>query len=278
MNYMNRKEKKMNKKLRPNNDYWGFLIPIFAIVLFASMFTLFSLEAAFYSMMAIFGVMCAYNFYIVIRTGNPSFIIVSIYLLTAAIFMFIAPKAIASGNKDPVRLIILPMSFFGMMTAVQFFQKNLKWRGREVFELAAASVDTTSGGYTNRPLPAGESVLSFHKVNAFAGFAQRKMIALVVKEPGRILLFPVKEQKDIIPLFFLRKKMDTMTYVAFSRDGNATVQISEADYLDYRQDYSFDLLCAAMVDLFVGMIEQYANGEEQAIIDRMNQVGYGYFS
>ena len=268
----------MKKKLRPNHEYWGFLIPIFTIILFASMFTLFSLEAAFYSMMAIFSVICFYNVFIVVRTGNPSFIIVALYLLTAAIFMMVAPTAIRLGNKDLPKLVILPMIFLGSLTAGQFLMKNLKWRGREVFELAAETVDTTTGGYTNRPLPAGESAVSFHKVNAFSGFAQRKMIALVVKEPGRILFFPVKENREIKPLFLLRREMENMTYVAFDRDGNATVQISEADYLDYRQDYSFDLLCAALGELFIDMIEQYANGEEKAIIERMNQVGYGYFS
>ncbi len=268
----------MKKKLRPNHDYWGFLIPIFTIVLFASMFTLFNLETAFYSMAVIFAVVSAYNIYALIRTGNLSFIIVALYLLAAGIFMMIAPTAIASGNKDLPKFIILPMIFFGSATAGQFFMKNLKWRGREVFELAAENIDTTTGGYTNRPLPAGDSAVSFHKVNAFTGFAQRKMIALVVKEPGRILFFPVKEQKDLKPMFLLRREMENMTYVAFDRDGQATVQISEEDYLDYRQDYSFDLLCAAMGELFIQMIELYANGEEQAIIERMNQVGYGYFS
>ena len=268
----------MKKKLRPNHDYWGFLIPIFTIVLFASMFTLFSLEAAFYSMMAVFTIISAYNVFVLIRTGNPSYIIVALYLLTAAIFMMVAPTAIRSGNKDLPKFVILPMFFFGSATAGQFLMKNLKWRGREVFELAAETVETATGGYTNRPLPAGESPVSFHKVNAFTGFAQRKMIALVVKEPGRILFFPVKENKDFIPMIRLRHNMDQMTYVAFDRDGHATVQISEEDYLDFRQDYSFDLLCAAMGELFISMIEQYANGEEKAILERMNQVGYGYFS
>jgi hypothetical protein len=268
----------MKKKLRPDHEYWGFLVPIFVVLLFASMFTLFGINAAFYSMMVVFSLVCMYNIFIVVRTGNPSFIIVAVYLLSAALFMLVAPTAINSGNKDLPKFVILPMIFFGSATAGQFFMKNLKWRGREVFELAAENIDTTFGGYTNRPLPAGGTEVSFHKVNAFAEFAQRKLIALVVKEPGRILFFPIKENQEIIPLFMLRKQMDQMTYVAFDRDGHATVQISEKDYLAYRQDYSFDLLCAAMGELFIELINDFANGEEKAIIERMNQVGYGHFA
>ena len=268
----------MKKKLQPDRGYWGFLLPIFTILLFALMFTLFGIEAAFYSMAAVFCLVFAYNLLIVVRTGNPSFIIVALYLLSASIFMVVASAAITSGRKDMAKIVILPMIFFGSMTAGQFFLKNLKWRGREVFELAAEHIDTTSGGYTNRPMPAGETTVTFHKVNAFAGFASRKLIAMVIREPGRILFFPVKENKEFLPIFLLRRKMDEMTYIAFDREGHATVQISEDDYLDFRQDYSFDLLCEAMGELFITMIEEYANGEEKAIIERMNQVGYGYFS
>jgi hypothetical protein len=267
----------MKKKLQPDHAYWGFLVPIFVIIMFATMFTLFGINAAFYTMMVIFSVVSMYNIFILVRTGNPSYIIVSLYLLTAAIFMLVVPTATDTGNRDLPRFVVFPMIFLGSATGAQFFMKNLKWRGREVFEIAAESVETTTGGYTNRPLPAGETTVSFHKVNAFADFAQRKMIALVVKEPGRILFFPIKENKEIKPLLFLRQHMDKMTYIAFDRDGLATVQISETDYLDFRQDYSFDLLCAALGELFIELIEEYSNGEEKAIIERMNQVGYGPF-
>jgi len=50
--------------------------------------------------------------------------------------------------------------FLGIWMLLLGLTKRLKWRGRELLELAAASVEQIQNGYTGRPLPVGKTDFS----------------------------------------------------------------------------------------------------------------------
>jgi hypothetical protein len=60
------------------------------------------------------------------------------------------------------------------------------------------------------------------------------------------------------------------TWVAIDYDGNISVNITEDDYLLFKQDLDFDQLCQSLGDVFIEFLELSKNGQESQIIDRMN--------
>jgi hypothetical protein len=68
----------------------------------------------------------------------------------------------------------------------------------------------------------------------------------------------------------LKKNYLEDTWVAIDYDGKVTVNITEKDYLIFKQDLDFDQLCASLGNLFIEFLELSKSGQESKIIDRMN--------
>jgi len=84
---------------------------------------------------------------------------------------------------------------------------------------------------------------------------------------------PVREGKK--PAFILGLKGDYAdeTWVCFDFAGNVSANVSQRDYLGYREALSFDKLCQSLGDLFVELVGQFQRGEGVRIIDRLDAVG-----
>jgi len=67
-----------------------------------------------------------------------------------------------------------------------WFTKRLKWRIRELLELAAAPVSETTNGFTPRPRPLGKVEYSKFELMEFAAFALRNHIAIPYHESDRV--------------------------------------------------------------------------------------------
>ena len=63
-----------------------------------------------------------------------------------------------------------------------------------------------------------------------------------------------------------------MTYVSFDSDGTVEVNISEKDYRKYKDEYTFDQLCASLGDLFTGFLELFKENKSGEIITRLNSI------
>ena len=156
--------------------------------------------------------------------------------------------------------------------------KKIKWRGREVLEMAAASVEETSNGYTSRPLPAGKVEFNQQEIMEFAHFARRTLIAVSYVGKDRVIFVPVMMGREFGFILGLKNDYTDETWVSFDFDGNVTVNISHRDYLNYIESLSFDQLCTSLGNLFVDFIETYHRGEGVRIIDRMDALRVGVFS
>ena len=66
--------------------------------------------------------------------------------------------------------------------------------------------------------------------------------------------------------------------MAFDNEGNITVNISEADYLAFREDFDFDRLCSSLADVFVDFLDMHRKGQDTRIVDRLDAMKIGFFS
>jgi hypothetical protein len=205
-------------------------------------------------------------------TRNPGYIIVALFQICAAFsfagkhsaLFFIGHRA----TKTATGLLV----FFLAATFYLWFTKRLKWRIREILELAAAPVTETTNGFTPRPRPLGKAEYSTFEMREFAAFALKHHLAVPYFESGRVVLVPADWTDGFMRLYRLRRDYSDATWVAFDDGGSVSVHIAQRDYLLYKDDFSFDQLCQSLGGLFVEFLDLFKRGEGTRIIDRMNAV------
>ena len=266
------------RKLKPDRNFYGLLIP-FAVLAIGALFgLLFNLEGAFYFIAVFFWVYALYSFSTFIRTRNPGFIVVTLYQLSVGAMGFLMPERIG-GPRDPeIIFLAFLILFFLVWIIILFFTKQIKWRGREVLEMAAGPVDDTGSGYTTRPLPAGKTEFTQKQIIQFAQFAMRHLIAVPYTGKDKIVFVPVMDGREFPFIMGLKSDYTDETWVTFDFNGDVSVNISHRDYLNYNEELSFDQLCGSLGNLFIEFMEMFQRGEGTRIIDRMNAIGISSFS
>jgi hypothetical protein len=233
-------------------------------------------------MSAIFFGFSAYTFVAYSRTRSNGLLIVALYQAFAAATAASYPGVLGTRPPQPnaVPAIFVALTlFFGVWMGVLAFGKRLKWRGRDLLELAAQPVDEAAAiGYTDRPRPVGRVDTTERELAAFADFCRRNLIAVPYVEPNRVVLALVIEGQDYGVVLGLHRDYADDTWVAFDREGNVTAHIARRDYLRYRDDLSFDQLCVSLGQVFVDFLGLFAQGNNVRIIDRLNAMPVGIMS
>ena len=134
------------------------------------------------------------------------------------------------------------MMIFLVWMIYLFINKKLKWRGREILEMAAEPVDEIADGYTARPLSTGKIEYSQKDIIAFADFTHQNLIAITYIEKDKVVLVPVKMGEEFNAILGFRADYTPSTWVAFDHQGGVSVNISRKDYLNYKENLSFDQL------------------------------------
>lgn len=266
------------RKLKPDRDFTMLLIPFALLVIAAFIGALFELQAAVYFLTLVFWLYALYSFITFLRTKNSGFIIASLYQLFAGLMIFSLP-ANTRGQPYPWAIFFGGgMLFFIVWLVILTLTKRIKWRGREVLELAAIPVEDVGNGYTSRPLPAGRTEFTQNQIMEFAEFALENLIAVPYVGKDRVVFVPVPMGKEFGFIMGLKNDYTDETWVAFDFEGNVSVNISHRDYMNYKEALSFDQLCESMGNLFIEFVELFLRGEGVRIIDRMDAVGISYFS
>jgi len=202
------------------------------------------------------------------RMKNPVYLIPLGFYLLAALTFFSFPL-----HSDYLTggLAVLSGLFFMLFLGI-LFKRKIKWRYREILELAARSVRSTEDGFTPRPFPAGKIQVQPPELSSFPGFLLKYGIAwpLIYREK---LVFVIPRNM-LVYLLGLKKDFQKATYVAIDQEGQLMVKISEKDYSQYQHEFTFDQLCAALGNLFVDFLDQYKNGQSHKIIERMNSLKF----
>lgn len=255
-----------NKKLKPPLISTEMIIGIVVSVVFLFLVSLsYFLAMGFGALITFFAAILTLIVYL--RMRNIYFLVSLFAHLFATAFLAL----IAFNGFEEHRLIAIILAgimlVFQTLMIIFTFQKKMKWRSREVLEMAASPVADLSNGFTGRPLIAGTANYSAQELHGFNSFIQKNLIAIAVAEKDRVIFIINMPWSAMIT--FSKRYLDR-SYVAFDHDGNVSVSICQQDYFLYHDRLAFDQLCLSLGKLFIEFMEQYQSGDTVGIIDRFN--------
>jgi hypothetical protein len=208
------------------------------------------------------------------RTRNPFIVVQTVYLASFGLYAVTVPKSlwgVASPELSRLFLTVCAASAAWMVWI--FFTKKLKFRGREILELAALPVKPEPDGFTERPRPSGKASYTREELLGFAEFLHRSHVAWAYLEGERVVLAPVRRLGFAYLYGWDVPDYRDRTWVTFDFEGNVSAHISREDYLDYREELGFDELCESLGRLFIDFLEQFRRGDGARVIDRLNALG-----
>lgn len=267
---------------RLKNDYsLTGLIPAMIGISFIALTTItYGKRIGFYAASLFFIIYAGFSLYIYTRTKNLSYLVASLWQFLVGLYVLSRPKLrlVTIFDERIGALIYFLLLAATVWLLYLYFRRKAKWKGREVFELASISIETSRNGFTERPRPSGKAEYTLNELNDFAGFLQKNLIAMPYRETNRIIMVPVKMGEEFTYIFNPGKFRLSRSWIAFDFHGNVTVNISKRDYLDYREELSFDQLCENFGELFIEFLEYFKNGEQERIIYRLDELGLGLTS
>ena len=260
--------------------WWQMLLlPAVVLMLFFASLALFGPKIGFWVLGGIYAVFSIYPMIVFFKMKNPGHLIQSAFFVSVSLIGIAFPFVI---DNDPAeKIIVVPLAFMYismLMLAYQTINRKMKWRGFEILELAALSVENGGTGYTPRPRPVGQVEISKTEIARFTDFVTRELIALVFYEADSIFFVPVMLMLDVPYMLGIKQDFMDETWIGLDAEGKLSVHISEKDYLRYKTDLDFDRLCESMGEVFAEFIELSKQGEEGRIIDKMNALRLPIFS
>lgn len=272
------------RKLKPDRGIQGLIPAIVSMLIFFLTMFIFGVQSAFNTLGGIvLFYSVVFSFWSFQKSSNPYFLISTLYLVTLGIFLILFEAPENLGGPKPnisseTKIALLLFYFFGLWLGYIMYQKKLKYRGREVMELAAWDVEDGPESYTERPRPAGVVDYTKYDLIDFGNYLKKILVCQPFLEENRVVLVPIKMGDEFELLYKPRYDYLGKTWIAFNFDGKVSVHISRKDYLDFKDDLAFDHLCESMGQLFITFANFYMQGDKVRIIDRLNSVKIGLFS
>jgi hypothetical protein len=269
------------RKLKPDRNVAGPLIPVSMILVFGIASWVFDLPTG---LLVTSILVLAYSLFYLLafaRTRNYAQLILFADVVFAGYILLTLRRYFNEDILDNLEFALAYFSglvFFGFVLGYLLLTRKLKWRGREVFELAGGPVEEIGDGYTSRPRPVGKVEYSPEQVRRFARFCAQNLIALPYATSQNTTLVPIKMGEEFGRLLGLSGDYRDATWVNFAADGEVSVHIAQKDYLDYRYPLAFDALCTSLGQLFVDFFELFNKGEGVRVIDRMDDLRLPVFS
>ena len=259
------------RKTKPKSTVRWILFPILVLIIWFALLIWVGPGPAFYTLGGIYLLIVPFPIIIFLRTRNNGYLAVTGFILAASLLMISAPTAIADKrNPGLTPLFLVIMYILMLVVGYLAINRKLRWRGEEVFELAAMPVEDIGDSFSARPRPAGKVPVSKTEMIRFVEFMTKNLIAFAFREENRVIFVLTLPGNDWPYLLGLKKDYLNDTWVAIDYDGNITVNITEEDYLLFKMDLDFDQLCQSLGDLFQEFLELSKQGQDSRIIDRMN--------
>ena len=268
------------RKLRSDFNFSGAIVPaLITLMLFAFTATFIGIKAGLVVVFVSFMLYSLFSLAVYLRTRNMTFLASSLMQICFALFFATVPESfIPFPDKRMAWFLYFCALVIGIWTISMMISKKSKWKGREIFEMAAKAIYLSTNGFTERPKPSGKSDFSRDELSGFAEYMRRNLIAMPYAEENRIVFVPVKMGDECSFMFYPSRFRAERSWIAFDYLGNVTVSISKKDYLDYKEELSFDQLCDNLGNLFISFMEYYKKGEEVRIVNKLNEVGLGPLS
>jgi len=272
------------RKLKPNKGIQGLIFAIVSLLIFFLILITAGATPALHVLGVIMIIYAlAFGFWSFFKTNNYYYLITLFYMLACGTFLLLLnfPEHIGSlksKSYPELKIALLFFYFFAFWMAYVGFRKKLKYRGREIMELAAWDVEEGTETYTERPRPAGVVDYSKYDIIDFGNHLKKNLVCMPFQEENRILLLPIKMGNEFEFLYKPDYDYLSKTWIAFDFDGKVSVHISRKDYLDFKDDLAFDHLCESLGQLMITFADFYMQGNKVRILDRLNSVKVGLFS
>lgn len=270
------------RKLKADQSITGLLPAIMALSVVALASIFWGKMTGYKAMAGLILIFAILQYYAFSKVRSLSYFISATYILSFSLFLFFGSfngMGFPKGEFSTVSKFLTFTTVFLLLWLLYLLvTRKTKWKGREVFELAAVPVDETSAGFTERPRPTGKISYSKHDLLAYADFLKKNHVALPFVEGDKIFLVPVIMGREFSLLYRFRPTYLEKSWIAFSFGGDVSVHISKRDYLRYKDQLSFDRLCESMGDLFKEFLELFLNNEEVRIIDRLDSLKVNIFT
>ena len=268
------------RKLKQDFSIRGLIPALVCLLVGSVIWILIGPGEALISVAAFYVLYAGFSFWFFIRTRNISFLAASLWQFLFGLFLLSRPDfpLIFAPDHRVSALIVLLLLAATLWLIYMVFTKMAKWKGREVFELASLTIENQTDGFTERPRPSGKTEYTKDELMGFAAFLSRNLIAMPFIEENQIVFVPVKMGDEFIYFFYPEKFRQRRSWIAFDFSGNITVNISRMDYLDFKEELSFDQLCDNLGKIFIRFIEYYRKGQADRIIYQLNELGLGLTS
>jgi hypothetical protein len=265
------------RKLKQDFNITGFIPAMLCLLLGAIVWILIGEKEGLLSVAVFFVLYAGFSFWIFMKTRNLSYLAGSLWQLMFGLFTVSRPRypLLSSFNVQVSQLIVVCLLASTVWLLYLVFTKRAKWKGREVFELASISTEPESDGFTERPRPAGTAVYSKDDLIGYVRFLRINLVAMPFFEDTRVVFVPVKMDDEFKYIFNPDKFRQNRSWIAFDFQGNVTVNISKIDYVDFKEELSFDQLCENLGKIFIGFMEYYRKGEADRILYKLNELGLG---
>jgi hypothetical protein len=266
-------------KLKPDRNFYPILVPFGSLLVAVLLGVLFAPQAAFIFVAIVFWGYAAYGFLVFARTLNTSFVVQALFQVTAGLVSLATANLIENpADKGLVIFSLVCELFFLIWLVLLVINRKMKWRGRDILELAAVPVEQIGNGYTSRPLPAGKTDFSQRQIMEFAEFARRNLLAFSYVGKDKVVFVPIRTGREFLYVMGFKKDYLDDTWVAFAFDSNISVNISHQDYLEFMESLAFDQLCESLGNLFIEFIEMYHRGEGVRVLDRLDNLKIPYYA
>ena len=272
------------RKLKSDRGIQGLIPAIVSMLIFFLTMFIFGPQTAFNTLGGIFLLYAlAFSFWSFRKSNNSYFLISALYMITIGIFLILFEAPDNFGGPKPkfsteTKIALVFFYFFALWLALVAYKKKLKYRGREILELAAWDVEEGPESYTERPRPAGVVEYSKYDIIDLGNHLKKILVCYPFLEETRVVLVPIKMGEEFELLYKPNYDYLSKTWIAFDFEGQVSVHISRKDYLDYKDDLAFDHLCESLGLLMITFADFYMRGDKVRIMDRLNSVKTGLFS
>jgi len=255
---------KQSTKLKPINWSLIYSLIIVSLVIFLFGFVFMKTRMLKHEVDRIFEYffMIALPIYIFFWFRLKQFIFLPLIIFFALLIMMVF-------TPPPFKDILVFASLFlsGYNLYVWFISHKHTLHHRKILELAAAPVSDTTDGFTQRPFPVGQITYSKADLYSFGKLLKKLKIAIPLTERDSVILS--LPQDWFGRLWHVQGSYHDDTRVVFKFDGTVSAVISEKDYKKYKDQLTFDQLCAAFGNQFVEFLEFFRNGQSTQIVEKL---------
>ena len=267
------------KKLKQDFKIAGLMPAIIIVSAFVIAWVLFGIRTGYLVLSMGFLLYAVFSLFIYYRTKNISYIAAFLFQTFYGLYLLFNPKGFLKTPDAGTSNFFMVCSIISTIWLVYLLsQRKTKWKGREVFEMAAKSIGPEPDGYTNRPRPAGKTDYSKDELLGFAEFMKRNLIAMPHPGENNVAFYLIKMGEELGYIFNPERFRQDGTWISFDFHGNVTVSMSKKDYLDFKEELSFDQLCDNLGKLFICLMDYYKRDQPERILDKLNELKLGLMS